>query len=256
MKETVPEPCPCRLSHSEELQRLVVGHVATLLEVLEESPGERMDDLLPAPVLGEILLRDVGGVSGAMDHDVVPGLLAVGLGEVALVPGVIRLADGIAAEDRPTITIPLVQDKLAELEPEAIDRLQWMIWHGVLSRSVSLGAGGGLAIANADVASGRDGSLAQGPGPGRLACVAGKSIAQPRCDNFKSLCGNILRLQRVNSPDQPRTRRIVSRATGFFQSCTAGSRSPTPWIPACTCTKPSASSGARTPALPHGGPGM
>ena len=58
----------------------------------------------------------ISGAAGTVNENMIPGLFAIGLSLVGLMPFVAGLAHGVEINDQPAIAVPLVSDKLAPLE--------------------------------------------------------------------------------------------------------------------------------------------
>jgi hypothetical protein len=71
----------------------------------------------PLPVIRlQIFFRHVGGLQLAVHQDVIPGLVATGLGLIGKIPGVVGLAALVHVEDDAAVIVSLVVDNLARLE--------------------------------------------------------------------------------------------------------------------------------------------
>ena len=97
--------------------RTTNGHINAVAQFVEELPQGRVFDGPAGRIRFQVALGHIGGVLGAVDQNVVPGLILgrPGSGHDP-VPVLAALEAGIGIEDHPAVIEKLVPDDLADLE--------------------------------------------------------------------------------------------------------------------------------------------
>ena len=90
----------------------IVADVVAIDKAAKKDLDQRMINRLIAPVCDQIFLGRVGDALRIMDKNMIPGLIALGLGLVRGVPTLLSRAAGVQINNNAAIAIPLVFDQL------------------------------------------------------------------------------------------------------------------------------------------------